>query len=207
MTLFGIHAVAIETYMTSVGAVGVVAIALAYLYYREAAEDEFADAGPEVALEPPNIKRSWFGPIAAYWHLRQKRKLAGKGYVQWFLVDDGWPRPKFVKPSDHGGGQFEYEHDGETYLFPREALLPSRDEGMWTVIHDKGEAKPRNLRTPDEFSISAKQLHDYVTARVTIEPPGWLQNLNLEPRNLIKYAIFAFIALVLIQGALQGGLP
>lgn len=207
MALFGVQAVAVETYVASVGILASLSIVLAYGYFEATSDDEFEDVDSEETLEPPNIRKSLFGPAAAYLHLRKKRKLAGNGYVQWFLVHDGWPRPKYVQPEDKGGGQFEYEHKGETYLFPRDAMLASRDEGMWTVIHDKGESVPRNLRQPEQFGLSAKQLHDYVTARVTIDPPGWLSKLNLDPATMIKYALFAFIGFVLLQGMMNGGVP
>lgn len=208
MTLLGVDVVAVEAFaMTTVTLVGALA-GLGVAYVRKDVPDEFANADDEVTLDPPNIKESLFAPLATYFHLRKQRKLAGKGYVKWFLVDDGWPRPKFIKPKDKGGGQFEYEHDGETYLFPREAMLPSKDEGMWTVVHDHGDATPRNLRQPTEFTVSAKQLNNYVTSRVTVEPPGWLSGLSdMSAQDLFKYAIMAFIAFVLLQGAMGGGLP
>lgn len=180
--------------------------ALGYKTYYASEEGEFADAGPEVDLEPPKIKESLFGPLAAWRHERKRRKLAGKGYVQWYLIGSSWPRPRFVKPEDKGGGEFEIEHDGETYLFPKEAMLPTQDAGLWTVVHQMGDAEPINLTEPDEFSISAKQLQNYVTSRVTVEPPGWLSSLSGDPATLIKYAIFGFIGFVLLQGALEGGI-
>jgi hypothetical protein len=158
-------------------------------------------------ISEPNLKNSWLGVLATWRWLKKQRKLAGKGYVQWYLIGDAWPRPKFIKPEDKGGGEFEYEHDGETYLFPKEAMLPTRTNGMWTVVHRKGESKPENLAEPDEFSVSAKQLNDYVTSRVTIDPPGWLSGLSTDPQTLMKYAIYGFIAFVLIQGAMSGGFP
>lgn len=208
MTLLGIESVPIEAYALTTVVLGASLLGLGLAYYQKDVPEEFANAGDKVELEPPNIKESLFGPLAAYRHLRKQRKLAGNGYVKWYLVDDGWPRPKFVKPTDKGGGQFEYEYDDETYLFPREAMLPSKDEGMWTVIHDHGDATPRNLRQPGEFGVSAQQLNNYVTSRVTIEPPGWLSGLsNLGAQDLFKYAIMGFIVLVLLQGAMGGGLP
>jgi hypothetical protein len=180
--------------------------ALGYKTYTAGQEDELADIGDDYDLEPPKIKESIFGPLAAWRHERKRRKLAGKGYVQWYLIGSSWPRPKFVKPKDEGGGEFEFEHDGETYLFPREAFLPTEDAGLWTVVHQRGDAEPIDLTEPDEFSISAKQLQNYVTSRVTVEPPGWLSSLSSDPKTLIKYAIFGFIAFVLLQGALEGGI-
>ncbi len=172
-----------------------------------APQEELGAEGGAVDLRPPNLKQSWLGVLSTWRYLKKQRKLAGKGYVQWYVIGDAWPRPKFIKPEDKGGGEFEYEHDGETYLFPREAMLPNRSNGMWTVIHRKGEAKPENLAEPDEFAVSAKQLNDYVTSRVTIDPPGWLSGLSTDPQTLMKYAIYGFIAFVLIQGAMSGGFP
>lgn len=173
----------------------------------ESLDAKLQDEDGEVSLSPPNLKKSWLGLLATWRYLKKQRKLAGKGYVQWYLIGDAWPRPKFVKPEDNGGGEFEYEHDGETYLFPKEAMLPRKDNGMWTVVHHKGDAKPLDLAQPDEFSVSAKQLNNYVTSRVTIEPPGWLSGISTDPSTLVKYAIFAFIAFVLIQGLMSGGMP
>jgi hypothetical protein len=200
-------AVSLTTYAitTSVLALGLVGVG--YIYHKRDFESEFTDLDKNVSLGKPNLKESYLGILATWNHLRKKRKLAGKGYVQWYLIGDSWPRPKFVQPTDKGGGEFEYEHNGETYLFPREAMLPTKDEGMWTVVHTEGDATPLHLSQPSEAAVSAKQLNNYVTSRVTIEPPGWLANLNLEAEDLLKYAIYGFIAFVLLQGAMQGGVP
>lgn len=200
------QSVSITTYVGSLLAMLVPVGALTYVSYKATKKSDLADIGDQVDLKPPKIKESIFGPIATWRHERKRRKLAGKGYVQWYLIGSSWPRPKFVKPKDKGGGEFEVEHNDQTYLFPREAFLPTQDAGLWTVVHQRGDAEPIDLTEPDEFSISAKQLQNYVTSRVTVEPPGWLSSLSSDPKTLIKYALFGFIAFVLLQGALDGGI-
>jgi hypothetical protein len=201
-------AVSIWTYFATTTILGGALAGVGYQHYRDEtpADDHLDD---DNQLDPPHIKRTflekYLGLLSTYRHQRKRRKLAGKGYVQWYLVDSGWPRPRYIKPEDEGGGEFEYEYDDETYLFPTDALVPNRDSGLWTVVHQRGNAVPINVSEPSEFSVSAKQLHDYVTSRVTIEPPGWLS--DIEAGDLIKYAIFGFIALILLQGAFSGGLP
>ncbi len=192
---------------TTVVLCGLLATVGYYAYRQDDEPPEFHDADEEVDLSPPNLKESWLGVLSAYNHIRKKRKLAGKGYVQWYLIGDSWPRPKFIQPEDKGGGEFEYEHNGETYIFPKEAMLPTKAEGMWTVVHREGDAKPENLARPDEFAVSAKQLNNYVTSRVTIDPPGWLSGLDMDAQSLMRYAIYGFIGFVLLQGAMGGGLP
>lgn len=203
------EAVSIWTFLATTTALGIGMVGFGYLYKQDEPDPVDNELTEQNELEPPHLKRTAFekylGLLATYRHQRKRRKLAGKGYVQWYLVDSGWPRPKYIKPEDEGGGEFEYEYGGETYLFPSEAMVPDRDAGLWTVVHQRGNAKPINVAKPDEFAISAKQLNDYVTSRVTIEPPSWFSNLDAE--DLIKYGIGAFIAFILLQGLLSGGAP
>lgn len=211
-----------------VGVIGLAAIAFltaAVMYWRyRAARSKVLDAeldanrvrdpevedGELVSLSPPDLRGHRFGNVGqvlSVWrYLRKRRKLLNKGYVQWYLLDDSFPEPKFVKPKGEGGGIPELTHDGTHYLFPRDVMLPDERQGLWTVVHRKGEADPVNLRSPNDLSVPTKTLTEYLQQRVSASPPGWLDSLGLSPNEMIQYAIALVIVLSLVGGFLNGGL-
>ncbi|WP_148414925.1 hypothetical protein [Haloferax sp. KTX1] len=168
----------------------------------EAPTDSIEDSEP--TMMPPNVRQSRFGflgtAIKQRRYEKKRKKLANKGYIEWLLIDSQFPRPRFIKPKAKGGGILEYEHDGETYLFPRNAMVPSAQTGMWTVVHKKGQADPINLREPVRHSIGADTLTQYLEKRVTTSPPGLLSRLDINPKDLVMYGMMAIVAFALIQG-------
>ena len=161
-------------------------------------EDE---ADPEVVeLDPPRMDTG--GKLRQMWrtrrYLKKREKLIGDGYVQWFLIEDTFPRPKFVKPSRYGAGIAELEHDGERYLFPDQAMLPS-DDGMWTVVHRKGEADPMNIKEPSELAIPSDRLEEYLNLRVQTTPPGWLDAMDLDASTIITLGVAAIIGFAILN--------
>lgn len=163
----------------------------------------------EVDLAPPDIHEGWFATIREFWRLRRHRKKrkkhAKQGYIKWLLINGTYPEAKYVKPKPRGGGLYEYKYKGQRYLMPREAMLPSTREGMWTVVHKEGEVDPINLRDPSAHAIKGDILDEYLTLRVTSSPPSLFDKINLDPKNAITYAIAALIIIVALQGALGGG--
>lgn len=163
-------------------------------------------SGELVEMDPPRMDT---GRMRQLWrtrkHLKKREKLIGDGYVQWYLVGDAVNRPKFVKPSRKGGGIPELDHDGETYLFPRDALVPSAD-GMWTCVHREGEADPINIRDPAKLSLPADELKEYLDLRVSSSAPGLLDGLGLDSGDLIKLLIGGIIAYAVFQQFMGGGM-
>lgn len=164
----------------------------------QAPEDE---ADPEVVeLDPPRMDTG--GKLRQMWrtrrYLKKREKLIGDGYVQWFLIEDTFPRPKFVKPSRYGAGIAELEHDGERYLFPDQAMLPS-DDGMWTVVHRKGEADPMNIKEPSELAIPSDRLEEYLNLRVQTTPPSWLDAMDLNASTIITLGVAAIIGFAILN--------
>jgi len=143
--------------------------------------------------------------IKQYRHNKKRKKIGGKGYVQWYLIDDSWPEPKYVKPKRKGGGVREYEHDGEIYLFPREAFLSDRRTGAWTVVHRKGELDPIALQEPGKNALDADSAKKWAELTVTSTPPGLLEKLDLDTSDLMTYLVFGIIALAVGQQVLGGG--
>lgn len=173
-------------------------------------EDELPEDDDDLQLvEAPRIGTPKWGAVGLYWRARKKRRkekrYADKGYVKWYLVESGWPTPKFVKPEGKGGGIPEYKHDGDTYLFPKEAALPDRDSGMFTVVHKKGESEPLNLTDPTENAIKADEISEWLTKRVTSSPPGLLDKFDFDAEDIIYIALGAIILVALLQGLLGGG--
>lgn len=157
---------------------------------------------PIEELRPPSVADARFGWFGQLWRtrnwLKKREKLRGKGYVQWYLVDDQFSTPKYVKPERKGGGLLELKHDGERYLFPENAMVPS-ENGLWTVIHRKGEADPLNLRDPARLSIPTDELEEYLNLRVSSTPPSWWDSLGLDMSDLVKIAIVGIIVFAAIQ--------
>lgn len=162
--------------------------------------------GTVVEHRPPSVNTSFW---RQWWRtrrwLKKREKLIGDGYVQWYLIGDAVSQPKFVKPTRKGGGIPELDHDGETYLFPRKALVPSED-GMWTCIHREGEADPINIREPVRLSLPADELKEYLDLRVSSSAPGLLDGLGIDTGDLIKIAIAGIIAFAAFQQMSGGGL-
>jgi hypothetical protein len=174
----------------------------------EMEESAVPDGGHVVSLEQPRVKNDSL-PVKLYKlykNNKSQKKIGEEGYVRWYLIDDTFSEPKFVKPERQGGGLPEYEHDGETYLFPREALVPDGESGMWTAVHKRGDAMPLNLGTPGRPAIPTDELKEYLTKRVTSSPPSWMSNLfgDFDTADLLKLIIIGFIGIVLAQSLLGG---
>lgn len=173
-------------------------------------QDHEIEGGELVRLDPPDIRGARFGMIGevlSVWrYVTKRRKLLNKGYVQWYLLDDSFPTPRFVKPSGEGGGVPELKYDGTHYWFPKDVMLPDERQGLWTVMHRKGEADPIHLREPNELAVPTKVLTEYLQQRVSSSPPSWLSSLGLSPNEMIQYAIAGVIILALVGGFMNGGL-
>lgn len=161
---------------------------------------------PQVVEHPPPRMdtRVWRQIWRTRKWLRKREKLIGDGYVQWYLIGDAINHPKYVKPERKGGGIPELEVNGETYLFPPDAKMPSED-GMWTFIHREGEADPINIREPAQVSIKADELKEYLDLRVSSSAPGLLDGLGLDSGDLIKIAIAGIIGYAMFQQFMGGG--
>lgn len=168
-------------------------------------EGDDQDSDPAVVELPrPEIRGARFGMLQVLWrlwkhHVRRK-KLASKGYVQWYLVDDTWPVPKYVKPKFKGGGVRELEYDDGRYLFPESARLPSEEQGLWTFVHHYGEAEPRNLGDPVQNAMRADAVEEYLQARITTSPPSWFSNFDIDPQDAIMYLIVGIVAYAFLRG-------
>ena len=174
-------------------------------------DEEQTDSGGDVVeLPPPDLKKTRFGKFGEMWalrrHIKKRQKLIKKGYVQWYLIDDTFPEPKFVKPEPQGGTMRELKHDGDRYLFPREAMLPSERQGMWTVVHKLGEADPINMRDPARNAIPSDALQEYITMRPSASPPSFFDKLDMDIEDAMKYVVFAFIAIAILNSVLNGGM-
>lgn len=186
-----------------VGLVGIITVLTTvcyWLYKRDRPLDIDVDEDGVASFDSSNIETSKFEIVQAARKAKKKRKLLDKGYIQWFLVDDSFPEPKFVKPKTKDGGIPELGHKNETYLFPREARLPSKLEGIWTYIHRKGESEPINLSEPNDFIIPAAVLNEYLTLKVSSSPPKkfGLPGLNMDSMDILRYGVLAIIAAFLI---------
>lgn len=172
--------------------------------------DDDGELPDEVDLEPPTIRKSRWGIIGAVWktyrYLRKSEKLAGKGYVKWYHVDDTWPKPRYVKPEDKGAGVREYETSDGVYLFPDKARKPSAHDGIWTYVHQAGDPEPVNVIDYRETVMTSKQADEWLTQGVTAERPSsgfieWL--VDLSPQQMMMGGIAIAVILAVIFG--QGG--
>lgn len=178
--------------------------------YRLDPDSEVPSDAPMVELPRPDLRGASFGSfgeVLKMWrHHKKREKLANKGYVQWYLIDDAYPRAVFVKPKQKGGGIPELKHKGERYLFPRSSMVPNESQGLWTVMHKRGEADPINIRDPSKNSIKTDALEEYLSMRVSSSPPGMFDNFDFDVADLIKYAMIGIVFLAIMQGVMGGGL-
>lgn len=193
-------------------------VAGGYLVYRsrqlsaEVQEDLAANGGQIVEMTPPNVRSERFGLMKTVREKRKKKRMLDKGYVQWYLIDDSFPRPQFVKPKRDESGVPKVEKGDETYLFPPHGRLPSEEQGMWTYVHRKGEADPVNLRDPDDLAIPADVLSEYLTMAVTSKPPGLLGGLgglglgDMDSMDLLRYTVVGMVLLFIGLEVSGGGL-
>jgi len=197
--------------------VAVTALTILYVRRTDAsinAEILEADIGAEkgnVLDFPPDVspgsRLSTLVGILKSWRERKKRRtLLSKGYVQWFLIKDGWPRPKFVKPKAESGGIPELKYDKSRYLFPPSSRMPSEEQGFWTFVHREGESEPIVLNDPFDLAIPSDVLNDYLTRRTTSSSPSWLSNLDLDPKKILMLFIAIVIGYALLNGLLHGGI-
>jgi len=172
-------------------------------------ESQDADEPPAsdvIELQPPQIRTTRFGLPEKLWRMyryrRKREKLISKGYVQWYLIDDSFPRPKFIKPEFEGEGLREYQYKGKKYVFPRGAMLPSEEQGMWTVVHKKGEMDPVNLRDPSATSLPADAMKSYLDMKATAAPPSFFDKFDMDAADAMKWLMVAFAALAILQQVL-----
>jgi len=162
-----------------------------------------ADEPGTVDVPEPDLAGARFGVVSELWAVwrdhKKKRRLGKKGYVRWQVVGETWEPARYIKPKKKAGGLGEYELDGETYLFPVEAMRPSPRYGMQTVIHKRGISDPINLSDPAEYAVPADVLKEYLTKRVTSTAPGLLDKLDVDTSDAIKIAI----AVVIVAAAAQ----
>jgi len=161
--------------------------------------------GEVVELPPPNLKTARFGVLRMWRREKKRRKLAAKGYVEWYLVGDGYPRPRYVKPDASGGGVPELWYKGEPYLFPRNKRVPRKDSGMWVMMHKRGDAEPINLQNPEKLTIPTDELKQYLETQVTSGAPSTLDKLDLNRSTVIMAVLGLIIVYALMQG-MGGGL-
>lgn len=178
---------------------------------REVQEGNLGDDHSVVDLQPPNVRTTTFGWLERWWRRnerhRKRRKLAGEGYVQWYLLDGSFPRPTFVKPEHKGGGEYELDHEGVTYVFPRSAMVPSKRTGLWTVAHRRGEMDPVNLRDPSTTAISGAAVKEYLTKRVTSSPPSFWDNFSISGTTIMWFMIGFVVVVSVGYGIMTGSFP
>jgi hypothetical protein len=159
-----------------------------------------------IDLPPPETMGSRWGMLGDFlqWRKRHKKekKLAKQGYVRWHLVDGTWGSPKYVKPELKGGGIREHKEDGIRYLFPDRAKVPDSMSGMWTYVHKHGESQPINMAEPSELAIKGDELDEYITKKVTSDPPSWLDSFDFDFSKAIQLAVALVIVFALAQQAM-----
>ncbi|QLD84617.1 hypothetical protein HWV23_02730 [Natronomonas halophila] len=163
-----------------------------------------------VSFDEPDIKTARWGLFQKLWRMRRKmkkrRRFANKGYVQWFLIDDTFPKPKFVKPQTDGSGIPYVVHKGKRYLFPKEAMVASEEQGIWTIAHKANEADPINLRDPSKNAIPADTLEEVATLMVTSSKPGLLDKFDIDAKSALRWIVIGLIGFAIFQSVIGGGL-
>ncbi len=161
-----------------------------------------ASVGEVYSRKPAPVKGGWLSSLKKVYRGRRRKKALKKGYVRWYLLGDSISEEQLVKPKFKDGGNIpEVEVDGETYLFPEEAMIPSADDGVYVCMHRKGRADPIDLRSDNSYAIGAKTLKEYLTMRVTSSKPGLGLGLgDLDTKQLMTYGLLAIIGYAVLQG-------
>lgn len=175
----------------------------------EAATSETLEGKPKVVDMPqPDIKQARFGLLGQFWQYRKamkkRRNLARKGYIRWFLIDETYPEPKFVKPEARGGDFPEIRQDGTPYFFPREAAVADERTGMYTYVHKKGDADPINLQDPAKPAVPSGRLKEWLQMELHKDPPSWLDNLDLDGKDVF-IACLGLVVLIAVAYPLIAG--
>lgn len=172
-------------------------------------EEEFDDEVPLV-FPPPQLQDHRLGTLGELWSIRKRRnkrkKMAKKGYVEWYLVNSTFPRARFIKPKLRGGGVPDYKHDGNRYVFPRNAAVPNEQSGMWTFIHREGEIDPINVRDSVEHAIAPDQLQEYLDTSLASSAPGFWSKFDFDVMTLLWYAIIGLVIVAIGDAVLSGGM-
>jgi len=175
----------------------VVAVAVAYFAYKSyEAKQETAellaaaeDSGEPVALKPAGVRDSMLGLFAMWRHHRKAKRLAEKGYVRWFRQGSTMRRPTWVKPERKGAGVPEYEHDGQTYLFPEDSMVIDARTGAYMAIHHEGEATPVPIKNPELPALDGDRLQEVINLEMESSPPSWLDGLDIDSGTLVMVGI------------------
>lgn len=163
------------------------------------------EAGQQI--EPLDIKDSKLDFLREWRQTAKRKKLARRGYVQWYLIEGGvWPSPRFIKPKPHGNGMPEYEHGDKIYFFPPGSAVPSSKHGIRTVVHHVDDAKPINLEEPGKPAIDPSAVKHYLTMGTVTGPPGWLSGLNWDRETMLRGLLSLIIGGTILYGVLSGGL-
>lgn len=172
----------------------------------DATEIQTEDDGDVVTMEPAITRKqaAWRRILTLWKHDKNRQKIGENGYVRWYLIDDTISEPKYIKPRRTGGGEWEYEHDGEIYLFPRESMKPDAKTGMWTVIHHVDDAMPININEPGKPAMAPDEIKEYLTQSVASSPPSWFSQFDLDASDAMKFILVGFIGLMLAQGFMGG---
>lgn len=157
-------------------------------------------------FEAPDVKGGYFGVLGRFvrYYLRDKRlrRKAGEGYILWYLIEDGHPNPKFIKPESDGAGVPEYEHGDDLYLFPYSARYAHKDTGMWVVYHQKGDSLPMTMHANDEPSLEPGVTQQFSQLKPQTDPPSWFDDIDIT----MKQVFMGLLAFIVIFAVLQGGI-
>lgn len=159
----------------------IVAGAAAVWYYRqfnesvdERFEELLADTDDPIEFEPPDIHRTPLDYLRVTRHQQKAKKAAKKGFVRWELLGSTASRQRWVKPEKEGNGVPEYKHDGQTYLFPKDAMVIDEETGAWKAQHRIGEADPINLRDPAYPGLDTDLVERTINLMAESEPDSGL---------------------------------
>jgi len=173
-------------------------------------DDLPADAEGYVSLPAPDLSGSRFGLLGRLWtlykHHIRRRRLAKKGYVQWYRIENGtFSGPHYVRPEADAESPIPFvSHDDGRYFFPDAAMVTDTSVGMWTAVHRKGEADPINLRDGDADAIPAEAAEAWSEMTVTAQKPGGLLGGlgDITPRKMLALAIAGVMVLSVVMGGI-----
>lgn len=189
--------------LAGVAVAGVVLVGIgAVAYWQSQREPTTVDdiveySGNLVDFRRPEVSGGLLDLIKLWRHRSRAQKLAQKGYIKWYKVGSTVNRPRWVKPTQEGSGVPRFREGGETYYFPKEALVTDEVTGAYTAMHYDGDADPINLRDNDLPALSTDKVERVINMEAESEAPGFLSGLDLTPQKVMA----GLIMLILVYGA------
>lgn len=160
-----------------------------------------------IQLDPPDVSGSILATLKVWRHRAKQERLARKGYVKWYKIGSKLSRPRWIKPTKDGSGEWKFydSDDNYWYYFPEDGMVTDAMTGAYVAIHHRGESTPINLRDPIMPAIDADRLREVIQLEVESDAPGFFDKLDLDSGQILAGGIALMLILAALAQLLGGG--